>query len=318
MNNSDIYLGIDIGGTNTTLGFVDKSGDCKIEASFATQDHKDISKFISHLVEIIKENFKKISDNYICKGMGIAAPHVNFLNGAIKASANLNWGDVNLVELLKPHFNFPIAIINDANAAALGEMAYGAAKEMKNFVVITIGTGFGSGLVINRNILNGANGLAGELGHTNAVTNGRKCACGKLGCLESYVSANGLRQTAFELMRDQNFKSDLYKVDFQNLTSKMISEYANKKDELALAVFEFTGKILGARLADLVAWFDPEAIIMTGGVVKAGELLLVPTRKYFEENLLKNFKGKVHILKSELEDSHPAIFGASLLVSEMK
>ncbi|MFQ5649111.1 MAG: ROK family protein [bacterium] len=309
------FIGVDIGGTNTELGFVDTTGHIFAQRSFATDVHETASSFVAQLEEVVEQECAKLSKERVCKGIGIAAPNVNYLQGTIESPANLKWGTINLVALLQQHYKLPIRIINDANAAALGEMRFGLAKEMKSFVVITLGTGLGGGIVINREILNGSNGLAGELGHMTAVVGGRQCACGRFGCLETYVSANGIRRTAIELMSSRLYDSELCGISFDSLTAKMISDAAHKQDALALEVLAFTGKVLGRKLADVAACLDPEAFILMGGVANTGDLMLKPTRKSFEGYLMPVYKGKIPILLSKMQKGHPAILGATTLVA---
>ncbi len=314
MDKQTVLVGVDIGGTNTEVGFVDESGNVVKSTSFATNAHDVAQKFLHKLKSTIDEECARLSDRYVCRGIGIAAPNVNYLNGTIEAPANLNWGTVNLVEILGDDYEQPIRIINDANAAALGEMGFGLAQDMKNFIVITLGTGLGSGIVINGEILHGSSGMAGELGHTTVVVDGRQCGCGKTGCLEAYVSANGIRRTTIELMSQMPYDGVLATVSFDKLTAKMVSDAAHKADPLALAVLERTGSILGRKLADVVACLDPEAFILMGGVVNTGELLLEPIRRHFECHLLPVFRGKVAMLSSEMPAGRPAILGATMLL----
>jgi len=216
--------------------------------------------------------------------------------------------------ILKSHFNLPIAITNDANAAAIGEMLFGAAKGMKNFIVITLGTGVGSGIVVDGKMIYGNDGFAGEIGHTTAIPDGRLCGCGKKGCLETYLSASGFKRTAFELLVNFNKKSNLTKYTFEDLSPKIIFEEALKNDSVAKETFEESAKILGRVLADSVAYTSPEAIIIFGGVAKSGDFLFLPLKKYFEENLLNIFKNKVKILPSGLSDKNIAVLGAAALI----
>ena len=236
--------------------------------------------------------------------------------GTIETPSNINWGKVNFVTLLKEHFQIPIAITNDANAAALGEYEYGLGKGLKNFIVITLGTGLGSGIIINGNLLYSEGGLAGEFGHTIVKPNGRLCNCGRKGCLESYASANGIRRTVFNLIARNNVSSELQNISFNQINSKIIYDLAVKEDTIAAKAFDFTGKILGKALANLATSFVPEAIILFGGLADSGEFLLKPTRYHFEKNLLSIHKNKVKILKSSIENGMAAVLGASSLVNK--
>ena len=317
MTRQKVTVGVDVGGTNTILGFIDEDGNYLTEASFGTQDYGDLSNFLLKLTNTIQDEYQKISKKYELSGVAIAAPSANYFEGTIEGPANLSWGQVNLVSILKQHIKLPVVVINDANAAALGEMMYGTAKEMKNFVVITLGTGVGSGIVINGDIFYGAHCLAGELGHITAIPNGRQCGCGKSGCLETYTSANGVVQTAIDLLDSSKSKNSILKSIYRKkLTSKMVAEAALNNDALALEVFEYTGKILGKNLADIVACFDPEAIILSGGLSNAGDILLNPTRRHFESNLLDLYKHKCKLLLSKMTNGRAAIMGASSLISK--
>ena len=314
MKKQDAILGVDIGGTNTVLGLTDFNNNYLTEKIFDTRSETGVESYIKRLIDHIKEILNKNSDTYKLKGIGLAAPNANFLTGVIENSVNLKWRNVNLVDLLKKYFDIPISIINDANAAALGEQISGSARGMKNFIVLTLGTGLGSGIVVDGNLIYGENGLAGELGHVIVKHDGRKCNCGKNGCLETYISANGIRRTVFEFLSYHNDESEFRNISFNNLTSKYISELALKKDPIALKVFEFTGEILGRALSNVAAYFDPEAIILLGGLSEAGDLLLLPTKFYFDKYLLNIYKGKVRILKSELQNGRAAVLGASSFI----
>ena len=299
-------------------GNVHEGGASLTEKSFETKSESGVNVYVERLIDYINETLKEYSNVYELKGIGLAAPNANFLTGVIENSVNLKWRNVNLVDLIKNHFDVPISMINDANAAALGEHISGSAKGMKNFIVLTLGTGLGSGIVVDGNLIYGENGLAGELGHIIVKLDGRNCNCGKNGCLETYISANGIRRTVFELLSYYNDESELRNISFNNLTSKYISESALKKDTIALKVFEFTGEILGRALSNVVAYFDPEAIILLGGLSEAGDLLLTPTRFYFDKYLLNIYKGKVQILKSSLQNGRAAVLGAgSFVMKEM-
>jgi glucokinase len=307
-------VGVDIGGTNTVIGFIDNNGNFVDEQSIETLGGQGVDNFIIRLSDNIEEMNSRITENYSISGIGIAAPTANYLNGTIEGSSNLKWGNVNIVDMMKNHFDVPIVIENDANAAALGELAYGKAKGMKNFIVLTLGTGFGSGIVIDGKVFYGQNGLAGEIGHTVIEANGRECSCGKSGCLETYISGRGLKRTVFYLLSRSNDESRLREINYNDLTAKKISELALENDPIALKAFDFTGEIFGRKLADLVASFNPEAIILFGGLADSDELLLKPTRKYFKQNLLSIYEGKVELLKSELQNGKAAVLGVGNLI----
>lgn len=311
----DIALGIDIGGTFTKYGFVDKGGNSIFESSIETTGHDDIAAYQKTLADAIKSSLTDLGNSYNLVGVGIGAPNGNYYNGTIEYAPNLDWKEVvPFVKMFKNHFDLPMALTNDANAAAIGEMIYGGAKNMKNFVVITLGTGLGSGLVVNGEVLYGHDGFAGEVGHVQVYENGRMCGCGKKGCLETYASASGIRRTVFELLCNETVPSRLRKISYNDLTAKHIADAARQGDELALMAFEYTGKILGMKLADTVAHTSPEAIFLFGGLTNAGDLIFNPTRKHFDENLLKIFKNKIEILPSELIETNAAVLGSSALV----
>ncbi|HSP88182.1 MAG TPA: ROK family protein, partial [Ignavibacteriaceae bacterium] len=232
----------------------------------------------------------------------------------IENPPNLKWGVVNVVEIVNQYFDLPVAITNDANASAIGEMLFGAAKGMKNFIVITLGTGLGSGIVVDGKLVYGADGFAGEIGHTVFDPNGRLCGCGRKGCLETYSSSTGIRRTVMELLSNSNLDSVLRDISFDDLDSKMIYSAALAGDKIALEAFDYTAKVLGLKLADAVAHTSPEAIILFGGLALAGDLILIPTKKYMEENLFHVFKNKVKILPSGLQNCNAAVLGAGALI----
>ena len=314
MSKSKIVIGIDIGGTNTAFGFVDADGNLISEYSIPTNSNDKADVFFDRLFKEIDGQFNKFSARYKLIGIGIGAPNANFYKGTIENPPNLSWGHVNILEIIKKYSALPSSITNDANAAALGEMLFGAAKGMKNFILITLGTGLGSGIIVNGELVYGADGFAGEIGHTVVDPNGRDCGCGRKGCLETYVSATGIKRTVFELMGTTLLPSDLRNYSFQQLTSKMIADAANKGDKLALKAFEITSKTLGFKLADSVTYTSPEAIILFGGLVQAGNLLIEPTKRYMEEFMLNLFKNKVKILQSKLPGGSAGILGAGALI----
>jgi glucokinase len=311
----EVVIGIDIGGTFTKFGIVDKDGVCLKDNFTSTDKFIDFDSYLDHLNSEINELIKSINFEIDIKGIGIGAPNGNYYNGTIEHAPNLNWkGIVPFVEKFKVFFpGIPIVLTNDANAAAIGEMVYGGAKNMKNFIVITLGTGLGSGIVVNGSLVYGHDGFAGELGHFNVRQKGRECNCGKFGCLETYASATGIKRTVFKLIADRSEKSELRNVSYNDLTSKTIWEAAKTGDKIALEAFEITGEILGTKLADAVACTSPEAIFIFGGLAKAGKLIFEPTQKYMEENLFPIYKGKVKLLPSQLQEANAAVLGASAL-----
>jgi glucokinase len=310
-----VVIGVDIGGTFSKYGIVDHDGNVLIEGSIPTDIHDNVSDYQKSLHEALEKALAKFKGSIELKGIGFGAPNANYYKGTIEHAANLKWkGIVHFVELFKKHYNLPIAITNDANAAAIGEGIYGGAKGIRDYLVITLGTGLGSGFVSNGELIYGFNGFAGELGHTLAVANGRRCGCGKLGCLETYASASGIKRTVFQLMCDMTEDSELRQYNFYEITSEKIYEAALRGDVIALKAFEFTGKILGARLADAVTITTPEAIFLFGGLAKAGDMLFTPTRESFESNLLPIYQNQIKILPSGLQDKNIAVMGASALI----
>ena len=307
-------IGIDIGGTTTSFGFVDRQGSLICEGVLPTQAEEPAEVLVSTLCAAFEKQQTKLAVPKIFCGIGIGAPNANYHRGTVENPPNLNWGaSVNLVELFRQRYDLPVAITNDANAAAIGELQFGGARGMKHVIVITLGTGLGSGIVVNGELLYGADGFAGELGHTTVDPAGRDCACGKQGCLETYVSATGLCRTVVELLAQRRDVSRLRDVSFNYLTSKQIYEAACEGDSIALAAFDATARILGMKLADAVAHTSPEAIFLSGGLAAAGELLLKPTRRYMDEFLFNPYKGRVRLLLSELPEGSGAILGAAAL-----
>jgi glucokinase len=310
-----VVTGVDIGGTFTKFGVVDREGNILAEGSISTDIYDKVEDFQSHLFNAIEKIITPIKGEIELRGIGFGAPNGNFYNGTIEYAANLKWkGIVEFIALFKKYFNVPMVLTNDANAAAIGEGLYGGAKGMKDYLVVTLGTGLGSGFVANGNLIYGYNGFAGELGHIQAVANGRVCGCGKLGCLETYASATGIKRTVFELLCNLNTESELRKINFNDLTSEKIYEAALRNDVVALKAFEYTGNILGAKLADAIAITTPEAVFLFGGLAKAGELLFRPVRESLEKNSMEVFKNKIKILPSGLQDKNIAVLGASALI----
>ena len=310
-----VTLGIDIGGTFTKFGFVDKEGNCLEEGSMPTHADQDVSQFLPRLYESVAELQLKISKPIDLRGIGIGVPNGNYYKGTVEDPANLRWGKlVPLAYLVQEYYKLPTVLTNDANAAALGEMLFGVAQGMKNFVVITLGTGLGSGIVVNGDLVYGHDGFAGELGHLIVEPNGRFHPNSNRGVLESYVSATGIKRTFFELMAQMIEPSELRNVSYNDMTAAMIGEAALKGDTLAVAAFEYTGKLLGMKLADTVAHLSPEAIILFGGLTKAGKYLLEPTKQHLEASLFPIFRNKVKLLVSGLEGKNAAVLGASALI----
>jgi len=315
-----LAIGIDIGGTGTKFGIVDRDGNVLFSGEMSTKKHAEVNSFIDELHDVLSELIDKAGGIGRMKGIGVGAPNGNYYTGTIEYAPNLPWkGIIPLAKMIENKFKLPVALTNDANAAAIGEMMYGAAKGMRDFIMITLGTGVGSGIVANGKLIYGHDGFAGELGHTIVIPDGRlHKGTGKRGSLESYASATGAMLTAMEMLENSKEDSLLRKIPKDKLDSKAVYDAAIQGDRLALDIFEFTGKILGLALANAVMFSSPEAIILFGGLTRAGELILKPTRRHMEENLIQVFQNKVKILISHLKESDAAILGASALVWEMK
>lgn len=317
---NELAVGIDIGGTNTKYGIVNHRGDILVKGDLRTDAYTEVEDFIDALYEKLHPVMLEQEMHGTIKGIGIGAPNGNYYKGTIEHAPNLHWkGVIPFADMVSDKFEQPCSLTNDANAAAVGEMTYGAARGMKNFIMITLGTGVGSGIVANGQLIYGEDGFAGELGHTIIRNGGRLHKSTRLrGSLESYASATGIVNTAVEFLEKSTEKSLLTNYKKSELNSKIIYESALKGDKIAREVFRFTGQILGEALANFVMFSSPEAIILFGGVIKAGDLLLKPTRLHMEKNLLPIFKNKVKLIFSELEEADAAILGASALVWEMK
>ena len=309
-----IVLGIDIGGTNVKFGYVDRAGKCLAATSIPTHAHQPAESFFRRLYEHSKALFGSLPGEYELAGIGMGAPNANFHKATIEHSHHLGWGLVDVRAELGRYYDLPVAVTNDAKAAALGEMLFGAAKGMRDFIVITLGTGLGSGIVANGELLYGADGFAGEVGHTTVDPNGRVCACGKRGCLETYCSATGLCRTVQELICNTMEPSELRSMSDADLTARIVSEAAGRGDRLALQAFESCGFILGLKLADSVAHLSPEAIILAGGMASAGDLIFNPARRSLENHLFRAYKDKVKLLPSGLAEGNSAILGAGALI----
>ena len=309
----ELALGIDIGGTNTAFGVVNRRGEIIAKGSMPTTGHSSAHHYIAALEEVLSPLVSQ-TNRHNFAGVGIGAPNGNFFTGDIVFAPNLPWqGIIPMARLVSDALGLKATLTNDANAAAIGEMTFGAAKGMKDFILVTLGTGVGSGFVSNGQMIYGHDGFAGELGHVIAVRDGRLCGCGRKGCLETYTSATGIVRTAKEWLQDRNDPSALREIK-EPLTGRMIQEAAMNGDAFANEIFGFTGKILGQTLADAVAITSPEAIIFFGGLARSGELLLSHVRHHMEANLLSIYKNKVSLLQSALPDADAAILGASALV----
>jgi glucokinase len=313
-----LAIGVDIGGTGTKFGIVDRDGNVLFTGEISTKKHHEVGTFIEELYTALQPSIEKAGGIGRMKGMGVGAPNGNYYTGTIEYAPNLPWkGIIPLAKLIEDRFSLPVTLTNDANAAAIGEMMYGAAKGMKEFIMITLGTGVGSGIVANGKLIYGFDGFAGELGHTIVIPDGRlHPGTGKKGSLESYASATGVRYTAIEMLHNTQEPSLLRDVPEDQIDSKVVYDAAVKGDKVAHEVFEFTGRILGLALANAVMFSSPEAIVLFGGLTKAGDYILKPTREHMEANLIQVFQNRVKLLISHLRESDAAILGASALVWE--
>jgi len=308
-----------MGGTNTVFGVVDARGNVISKSAIKTNTHDDVNLYINDLHVEIMKLIDAIGGIDKIKGIGVGAPNGNYYTGNIEFAPNLPWkGVIPFATMMADKFGIPAALTNDANAAAVGEMTYGAARGMKNFIMITLGTGVGSGIVIDGKVVYGHDGFAGELGHVNVMrNNGRLCGCGRSGCLEAYASATGVARSAREILETSTKTSVLRNIPSADITSKDVFDAAMEGDEAAKEIFEFTGKILGEAFSDFVAFSAPEAIVLFGGLAKAGDLILNPIIENMEKNVLAIWKGKVKVLFSELKEADAAILGASALAWEL-
>ena len=312
-------VGIDIGGTNIVFGLVDARGTILCSDSIKTQAYAEVEECIDAVCEKLMPLIESRGGADKVKGIGIGAPNGNYYNGTIEFAPNLPWkGVIRLAEMFEERLGIPTALTNDANAAAIGEMTYGVARGLKDFIMITLGTGVGSGIVINGQMVYGHDRFAGELGHVIVKEDGRPCGCGRKGCLETYCSATGVARTAREMLIARSDESLLRKIPAEEIVSKDVYDAAVRGDKLALEIFQYTGDILGRALANAIAFSSPEAIVLFGGLAKAGDLILKPVQKSMEENVLNIYKGKTRLLLSELKDADAAVLGASALGWELK
>lgn len=316
-------IGLDLGGTNSVFGIVDARGDIKATTAIKTGGYEKVEDYVKASVDALQVIIDQVGGIEKIKAMGIGAPNGNYYNGTIEFAPNLAWahdGIVPLAKLFSDALGIPVALTNDANAAALGEMVYGVARGMKNFIVITLGTGVGSGIVVNGQLLYGHDGFAGELGHVTMVrgAEGRSCGCGRTGCLEAYCSATGVARTAREMLAKTNRPSLLREMNPEDITSLDVSIAAGKGDELAKEIYEFTGKMLGEACADFTAFSSPEAYIFFGGMVKAGDLIMDPIKRSYDEHVMNIFKGKAQFLISGLDGASAAVLGASAIGWEIQ
>jgi glucokinase len=315
----DVVAGIDIGGTNIIFGLVDNAGNVIAEERLKTVEFPDIKDYISAQHRAI-DNMIDSNPGHRLIGLGVGAPNANYHKGTIELAPNLAWkGIVPLAAYLKEKVNVPVTVTNDANAAAMGEMIFGGAKGMKDFIVLTLGTGLGSGIVVNGEVVYGHTGFAGELGHVTIVPGGRDCGCGRRGCSETYASASGLVRSVLNLLSERREESSLRDLPPSELTSKIIVEEALKGDRIALEAINYTAEMLALGIINAITFSSPEAVFLFGGLVKAGELLLAPVRKYVDQNVMPIFRGSVKILPSGISEANAAVLGAAALAwNELK
>ena len=311
-------IGLDLGGTNSVFGIVDSRGEIKATTAIKTQGYATVEEYVDAAVAALTPIIEAVGGLDTIKAMGIGAPNANFYKGTIENAPNLSWAHNDIVPLGQMFSerlgDIPVALTNDANAAALGEMTYGVARGMKNFIVLTLGTGVGSGIVINGQLVYGHDGFAGELGHViMRRENGRKCGCERTGCLEAYCSATGVARTAREFLANSDEPSLLRDIPAASITSLEVSLAAEKGDALAIRVYNFTGEMLGEACADFAAFSSPEAFIFFGGLTKAGDLIMEPIKKSYDEHVMPVFKGKAQFLISGLDGSSAAVLGASAI-----
>ena len=312
-----VCIAVDIGGTNTKLGVVSQEGKLLQKATFSTQDYGNGEAFLEQLTLEIKRLVGWVLEPFKVAGIGVGAPKANFYTGVVAGAANLRWQQpVGLRQYLSETFQLPVFVTNDANQAALGEKHFGGAREMQNFIVVTLGTGIGCGVYMRGILQHGQSDLVGELGHVTLKRKGRFCKCGKRGCLETYVSVDGLRRTALALMATYQDDSPMRTISFRELSARNIWQMALEGDYLANKVFAYTGSRLGYKLADLVALFNPEAIFLSGGLSNAGELLRLPALRALEKNLYKSYPDPVQLLASSLKDNEISLLGGGALVWE--
>lgn len=314
-NRKKLYtVGIDIGGTNTVFGIVDEQGHILSHDGIKTKDYPDINVYADTVAGHLRSLIEAAGGIELINGIGVGAPNANYYTGQIEQAPNLPWkGTVPLARMLRERLTLPVTLTNDANAAALGEMTYGVARGMKDFIMITLGTGVGSGIVINGRLVYGHDGFAGELGHVIVRRGGRLCGCGRRGCLETYCSATGIVRTVHEMLSSTDTPSLLRDIPLDKVTSKDIYDAAEQGDKLALEIFRFTGTVLGEAFADFIAFSSPEAIVLFGGLAKAGEYIMAPIREAMDANVMSIYKGKTRLLTSALKDSDTAVLGASAL-----
>lgn len=314
-------IGLDLGGTNSVFGIVDATGTIVASTSVKTKEQGDIHTYVENCCAALAPIIEQVGGIEKIHAMGIGAPNGNYYSGTIEFAPNLPWGgQIPLAKMFQEKLGIPVVLTNDANAAAIGEMKYGVAQNMKDFIMITLGTGVGSGIVINGQLVYGSDGFAGELGHVIVVKDGkgRECGCGRKGCLETYCSATGVARTAKEVITTSEVPTSLRNIPTENITSRDVAIAAEAGDKVAQGIFEFTGRMLGEACANFAAFSSPEAFIFFGGLTKAGDLLMNPIRKAYDENVLCIYKGKAKMLISKLDDAKAAVLGASALGWEIE
>lgn len=319
MEKKPYVIGLDLGGTNSEFGIVDQNANIVASTRVKTAGHGDVNQYVDDCVAALKPIIEQVGGIEKIHAMGIGAPNGNYYNGCIEFAPNLPWkGKIPLAQLFSERLGIPVRLTNDANAAAMGEMQYGAARGMQNFIMITLGTGVGSGIVVNGQMVLGCDGMAGELGHVIVEKGGRQCGCGRKGCLETYCSATGVARTAREIVEKTDKPTLLREIPLDQIESKDVAIAAGKGDEVAKEIFEETGRILGEACADFAAFSSPEAFIFFGGLAKAGDLIMNPIKKAYDENVLRVFRDKAKFLVSELDGAGAAVLGASALGWEVK
>jgi glucokinase len=309
----EVVAGIDIGGTNTVFGLVDRDGNILADGNIKTSGHPEVEGFVSVLISSIKNLSSGFSDLTI-SGIGIGAPNANYHKGTIELATNLAWkGIIPFTSLVSKEIDLPCFITNDANAAAMGEMIFGAAKNVRDFIILTLGTGVGSGIVTNGELVYGHTGFAGELGHTIIIPGGRSCGCGRQGCLETYTSASGLVRTVLYMLSEMKEPSLLRDIAPARLTAKLITDAAKKGDPVAMEAFDYTAEMLAFGIINAIVFSSPEAVYLFGGLANAGDLLFEPVRKYVDRDIMAVFRGTVRILPSGIPENNAAVLGAAAL-----
>ncbi len=319
MEKKPYVIGLDLGGTNSEFGIVDQNANIIASTRVKTAGHGDINQYVDDCVEALKPIIEQVGGIEKIHAMGIGAPNGNYYSGSIEFAPNLPWkGKIPLAQMFSERLGIPVRLTNDANAAAMGEMQYGVAKGMQNFIMITLGTGVGSGIVVNGQMVLGCDGMAGELGHVIVEKDGRQCGCGRKGCLEAYCSATGVARTAREIIEKTDKPTLLREIPLDKIESKDVSIAAGKGDEVAKQIFEETGRILGEACANFAAFSSPEAFIFFGGLTKAGDLIMNPIKRAYDATVLNIFRDKAKFLVSELDGAGAAVLGASALGWEVK